>query len=35
MRHMAEQMEADACQQAANLHASLEQEKGIWDQLCR
>ena len=35
MRQMAEQMEADACQQAAHLHAGLEQEKGTWDQLCR
>ena len=35
MRQVAEQMEADACQQAAHMHASLEQEKDTWAQLCR
>ena len=35
MRRVAEQMEADAFQQTAHLHASLEQEKGTWAQLCR
>lgn len=32
---MAEQLETEACQQAAQLHASVEQERGTWDQLCR
>ena len=35
MRQMAEQMEADACQQAAQLQVTVEQERSTWDQLCR
>lgn len=35
IRRMAEQMEAGACKQAEQLHASVEQERRTWDQLCR